>query len=124
MIVADAGEPVLAPAIGARAGVIVREVVPGVAAFTVVLADGAPLTFAEIRAPALPGSAAGFGPGESLVLCCQSGTLAGARRGGFRVAPRCRFVPTCVHGSPRWLRAGYTVRMSPAIASVHCAPHR
>src|SRR5262249_47575243 len=56
LVVGDAGDPVLAPAIGARAGLIVAEVVPGVAAVAVVLADRAPLPLAEIRAPFAPGN--------------------------------------------------------------------
>ena len=54
MVVTNPGEPVLAPVIGARACLIVREVVPGVAVFAVVLADRAPLAFAEVRAPLFP----------------------------------------------------------------------
>ena len=55
LVVGDAGEAVLAPAVGARAGLVVGEVVPGVAAFAVVLADGPPLAFAEVGPPLLPG---------------------------------------------------------------------
>ena len=54
LVVADAGEAVLAPAVGAAAGVVVREVVPGVAVGAVVLADGAPLPLAQVRPPAPP----------------------------------------------------------------------
>jgi hypothetical protein len=54
-VIADPRDAVLAPAIGARSGVIVREVVPRVAAGAVVLADRAPLPLAQIRAPRLPG---------------------------------------------------------------------
>src|SRR5262249_20762287 len=54
LVVADAGDAVLAPAVGAAAGVVVGEVVPGVARCAVVLADRAPLTLAEVRAPAPP----------------------------------------------------------------------
>src|SRR5262249_57056 len=50
----DAGEPVLAPVIGARASLIVAEIVPGIPVSAVVLADGAPLAFAEIRPPLPP----------------------------------------------------------------------
>src|SRR5262245_66322426 len=53
-IVADPRESVLAPAIGARARVIVAEVVPRVAGLAVVFANGAPLAFAEIGPPLLP----------------------------------------------------------------------
>ena len=54
MAVADAGNPVFAPAIGARAGMVVREVVPGGAVRAVVLANGSPLALAQVRSPALP----------------------------------------------------------------------
>ena len=56
LVVGDAGDAVLAPAIGARAGLVVGEVVPGVAVLAVVLAHGAPLALAEVRPPLLPGS--------------------------------------------------------------------
>src|SRR3954466_16045322 len=52
--IADAGDSVLVPAVGARAGVVVREVVPGVAVLAVVLANGAPRALGEVRSPALP----------------------------------------------------------------------
>ena len=55
LVVGDAGQAVLAPAIGARAGLVVGEVVPGVAALAVVLAHGAPLAFAEVGPPLFPG---------------------------------------------------------------------
>ena len=54
LVVAEPAEPVLAPLVGARARLVVREVVPGVAVFAVVLADRAPLPFAQIRSPFLP----------------------------------------------------------------------
>ena len=52
--VADAGESVLVPAVGARAGMIVREVVPGIALGAVVLAHRAPRPFAQVGAERLP----------------------------------------------------------------------
>jgi len=55
VVVGDAGQAVLAPAVGAGAGLVVIEVVPGVAALAVVLADSAPLAFAQVGAPLLPG---------------------------------------------------------------------
>src|SRR5271166_5172937 len=54
VVVAEPGEAVLTPVIGARAGLIVGEIVPRIAVLAVVLADRAPLAFAEIRAPLLP----------------------------------------------------------------------
>jgi hypothetical protein len=44
--VANAADAVFAPAIGARAGVVMREIAPSVAAAAVVLADRAPLALA------------------------------------------------------------------------------
>ena len=52
--VREAGQPILAPAVGSRSGLVVREVLPGGAARAVILADGAPLALAEIRAPQVP----------------------------------------------------------------------
>ncbi len=53
-VVAETRDPVFAPAIGPRPGVVVRQVVPGVAIRAVVLAHRAPLPFAEVGPPALP----------------------------------------------------------------------
>ena len=54
LIVADAVQAVLTPAVGPAAGGVVAERFPGRPARTVVLADGAPLTLAQVRAPLLP----------------------------------------------------------------------
>src|SRR5215813_7654195 len=54
VIIGDAAQPVLAPAIGARPRMIVRKILPGFAGRTVVLADGAPLALAEVRSPSAP----------------------------------------------------------------------
>ena len=54
LVVGDAGQAIFAPAIGARAGLVVAEIVPGIAAFAIVLADGAPLSFAQIGSPFFP----------------------------------------------------------------------
>src|SRR5262245_9319227 len=54
VIVRDAEQPVLAPAVHARASMVVWERIPGRAGGGVVLAHGIPLTFREIRAPAPP----------------------------------------------------------------------
>ncbi len=54
VVVADAADPILAPAIRARARVVVRQVVPSGARGAVVFADGPPLSLAEIRTPAAP----------------------------------------------------------------------
>ena len=55
LLIADAGDAVLAPMVGARSGLIVSEVVPGVAVIAVVFPDGSPLSLAEIRPPEPPG---------------------------------------------------------------------
>src|SRR5215831_8532008 len=57
MTVAEAGDAVLAPAIGAAACMVMREIFPGGAVLAVVLAHRAPLALADIRPPALPGDA-------------------------------------------------------------------
>src|SRR5271166_5933729 len=54
LLVADAGDAVLAPVIGAGSGLIVSEVVPGVAVVAIVLPDGSPLSLTEIRPPKSP----------------------------------------------------------------------
>ena len=54
MAVADAGEAVLIPAIGAGARVIVGKIFPGGAVAAIVFADSAPGAFAEERPPAAP----------------------------------------------------------------------
>ena len=56
-VVAESGDAVLAPLVGARAGLVVGEVLPGVAELAVVLAHGAPLPLADVRTPLLPGRA-------------------------------------------------------------------
>ena len=53
-VVGHARDPVLAPAVRARAGLIVREGVPRVAVCRVVLAHRAPLALGQIRPPRLP----------------------------------------------------------------------
>src|SRR5260221_6265122 len=54
LVVADTGQTILVPTVGARAGMIVREVLPGVAIFAVVFAHRPPAALAELRPPAIP----------------------------------------------------------------------
>ena len=54
LVVGNAGQAVFAPAVGARAGLIVGEEIPGVTVLAVVLAHGSPLALAEVRSPLLP----------------------------------------------------------------------
>src|SRR5262249_21592302 len=53
--VAEPGQAILAPPVGAGPGVVVRQVGPGLAVGAVVLADGPPLALAQVRAPLVPG---------------------------------------------------------------------
>src|SRR5262249_9751220 len=59
LVIRNAAQPILAPSIGARAGVVVWKVVPSVAIVAVVLAHRPPLAFAKIRSPLLPWHAIG-----------------------------------------------------------------
>ena len=52
--VAEPGQAVLAPPVGLGPGVIVRQVVPGLAVGAVILADRPPLALADVGAPQVP----------------------------------------------------------------------
>src|SRR5215510_3117144 len=54
LVIRDAAQPVFAPSIGARAGLVVWEVVPSGAIVAVILSHRSPLAFAKIRSPLLP----------------------------------------------------------------------
>ncbi len=54
MIIGNAGQTVLAPAIGARARLVVGEIIPGVAILAVVLTYRSPLALAQVGAPLFP----------------------------------------------------------------------
>src|SRR5512147_1986312 len=54
LVVGNAGDSVLAPAVGARAGMVVGEEIPGVTSLAVVLTHGPPLPFTEVGSPLLP----------------------------------------------------------------------
>src|SRR3989441_5897591 len=71
LVVGKTGQAVFPPTIGAGARLVVAEVLPRVAAFAVILANGAPLPLAQIRAPLLPGKASLAVRFESKVLCCH-----------------------------------------------------
>src|SRR6516165_1158937 len=59
LLVAQSAQPVLVPAIGAGARLVVAKMVPGIAMGAVILADGAPGALRQIRAPQTPA----LGPG-------------------------------------------------------------
>ena len=69
-IVGDAGNAVLAPAVGARARLVVREVEPGIAVLAVILANGSPLPLTQVRTPHPPGHARAR-LAEPVFLSCQ-----------------------------------------------------
>ena len=71
LVVGDAGQAVLAPAVDARSGLIMAEVLPGITGSAVVLAHRTPLTLREVGPPGLPGHAALALLGQSLVFCCD-----------------------------------------------------
>ncbi len=75
LVVGDAGQPVLAPAVGARPGLVVREEVPRIAVLAVVLADRAPLPLAQVGAPRLPADLLLTRVIESDVFCGLHGCL-------------------------------------------------
>ena len=54
VLVGNAAEAVLAPAIGARAGVVVRQEIPGIAVGAVVLSHRTPRPFRQVRSPQAP----------------------------------------------------------------------
>src|SRR5262249_42753249 len=53
-VVADAGQAVLAPAVRAAAGMVMRKIIPGSGVGAVVLTNRAPLALAEVRSPLPP----------------------------------------------------------------------
>ncbi len=57
LIVAKPADPILAPAIGPAARVVMREVAPGIAVLAVILAHRSPLPLAQIRSPTPPANA-------------------------------------------------------------------
>ncbi len=54
LTIADAGEAIFAPVIGARAGLVMSEVVPGISVLAVVLTNRAPLPLAQVGPPLSP----------------------------------------------------------------------
>src|SRR5215472_12929505 len=81
MDVAEPGQAVLAPPVGAGPRVIMRQVIPRVAIGAVVLPDRAPLPLADIRSPPVPLSGLEqpvfqwAESGDSLTLCAHHHSL-------------------------------------------------
>ncbi len=68
LVVGNACQTILAPAIRPRTGMIVGEKIPGITILAIVLANRPPLAFAEVRAPFFPGGVLFFGLLKSLVF--------------------------------------------------------
>ena len=68
LVIREAADAILAPAVGPRPGLVVAKIRPRVAVLAVVLADRAPLPLAQVRAPLLPGSARLSGLVQPLLL--------------------------------------------------------
>src|SRR5271170_1637269 len=62
LVIADAGKTILAPVIRARSGLVMGEVVPGIAVLAVIFSNRTPLPFAEIGSP--------FSPRRLRRTCC------------------------------------------------------
>jgi len=79
LLIIGSGQSILAPAVGVRAGVVVRKIIPGGAVGAVVLTHRGPLTLAEVRIRKSPGllavvlflSAALFGTGTWAASFCH-----------------------------------------------------
>src|SRR5262249_44141216 len=90
LVVGEARQAVLAPAVRARPRLVMGEVVPGVAIGAVVLAHGAPLALAQVWAPLAPRDALLAGFVESCGLCVgrhRTGELGESGTYGDRVVP-------------------------------------
>src|ERR1700730_17504235 len=86
--IADAADAVLAPAISAGTGVLVREIIPRVSVRAVILAYRSPGTLAQIRAPKVPERARSFILGEALLLGVHKSWEAVAAATWFGVTPK------------------------------------
>src|SRR4029453_5592030 len=105
LIVGDAGQPVLAPPIRARARVVVAEIVPGIPGVAVVLADRPPLPLGEIRPPLAPRDVLGSGFFKAVGLFAHA-------------SPRVdRLVSGCYRRAPGMSRA-----LDPGLIAEFCYP--
>src|SRR6476659_8670999 len=68
LVVAEAGDTILTPAIDTGARLVVGKAVPGVAVRAVILANGAPLALAEVGPPCPPRDAVLTGLTQALLL--------------------------------------------------------
>ena len=54
MVIAESGNSIFAPTVGAAAGLLVGKIIPGIAVWAIVFTHGAPLAFAEVGTPFAP----------------------------------------------------------------------
>src|SRR4249920_1611928 len=54
LVIADTGNTIFTPAVGAGTRMVMSEIVPCIAILTVIFTDRAPLTFTEVRPPLFP----------------------------------------------------------------------
>src|SRR5215467_6006551 len=91
LVVADAGDPVLTPAIGARPRLFVGEVRPRVPAGAVVLPNRSPLPLTEIGTPP--------SPGDSLLISVPKASLLRVVSHAFTLGTPVRLPPDEADGS-------------------------
>src|SRR5947208_6288360 len=111
-LVADPGEAVLVPAVGAGSSMVVREVLPGVVlVFAVVLADGAPGPLGQVGPPSFPVAPVGL---EALALGIGHGRTVRVGPGALHRPGGRRFrLPVCgqwgyssTNGGATWVKGG------------------
>src|SRR5260370_26498845 len=68
MVIAEAGQAILAPTVSAAAGVVMSEIPPCITIRTVVLAYGPPLALGKVRPPSVPMLLAGADLDQALLL--------------------------------------------------------
>src|SRR3989454_6256408 len=102
VVVGDPGDPVLAPPVRPRSGMVVGEGVPGRPKRAVVLANGPPLALGQVRPPPLPVGRAVLGFVESQLFPCHGLSCAQSldTRQGPSGAARATGGPG--HGGPLW----------------------
>src|SRR5207248_1313207 len=75
MVVRYAQKPVFPPPVGARTGMVMREILPCRSVFTVIFADRSPLPLGQVRTPSAPMRLVRGGVRESLMFWGQDLTV-------------------------------------------------
>ncbi|MNK95740.1 hypothetical protein D3C87_1159890 [compost metagenome] len=89
VVIADATQAVLAPAVSARPRLIMGEVIPGVAVVAVVFPDRPPLPLAQVRPPFFPGCAPRLCFDKPLLLCVIAHGFSPSRWKSLMRGPEC-----------------------------------